>query len=63
MRDHGVRHIVYVSVAQPAPVMRAYVDARREGEACVRDTGIAATIVRPWYILGPDVAHIRACGA
>jgi len=49
----GVHHIVYVSVAQPAPVMRAYVDARREGEACVRATGIAATILRPWYILGP----------
>jgi len=49
----GVRHFVYMSVAQPAPVMRAYVDARREGEACVRSTGIAATILRPWYILGP----------
>ena len=52
-QESGVRHIVYVSVAQPAPVMRAYVDARREGEACVRGSGIAATIVRPWYILGP----------
>jgi len=52
-RGSGVRHIVYLSVAQPAPVMRAYVDARRKGEACVRSTGIAAPILQPWYIFGP----------
>jgi uncharacterized protein YbjT (DUF2867 family) len=33
--------------------MRAYIDARVEGEALVAATGIAATIVRPWYVLGP----------
>jgi uncharacterized protein YbjT (DUF2867 family) len=49
----GAAHIVYVSVAHPAPVMRAYIAARVEGEALVRATGIAATIVRPWYVLGP----------
>jgi uncharacterized protein YbjT (DUF2867 family) len=47
------RHFVYVSVAQPAPVMRAYVAVRREGEALVATSGIAATILRPWYVLGP----------
>jgi uncharacterized protein YbjT (DUF2867 family) len=52
-RQAGAAHIVYVSVAHPAPVMRAYVAARVEGEALVRATGIAATIVRPWYVLGP----------
>ena len=46
-------HIVYVSVAHPAPVMRAYIAAREEGEALVAATGIAATILRPWYVLGP----------
>ncbi len=46
-------HIVYVSVAHPAPVMRAYIAARAEGEALVAATGIAATILRPWYVLGP----------
>lgn len=46
-------HIVYVSVAHPAPVMHAYIAARREGEALVRATGIPATILRPWYVLGP----------
>jgi uncharacterized protein YbjT (DUF2867 family) len=46
-------HIVYISVAHPAPVMHAYIAARVEGEALVAATGIAATILRPWYVLGP----------
>jgi len=46
-------HIVHVSVAHPAPVMHAYVAARVEGEALVAATGIPATILRPWYVLGP----------
>lgn len=49
----AVSHFVYVSVAQPAPVMRAYVAARVEAENAIRASGIAATIVRPWYVLGP----------
>lgn len=52
-RHAGVRHIVYVSVAHPAPVMQAYIAVRQEGERLVRETGIPATIVRPWYVLGP----------
>ena len=49
----GVSHFVYVSVAQPAPVMKAYVEARAEGEAAIRVAGLNATFVRPWYVLGP----------
>jgi uncharacterized protein YbjT (DUF2867 family) len=49
----GVRHFVYVSVAQPAPVMKAYQAARAEGETLIRDSGMNATIIRPWYVLGP----------
>src|SRR5262245_30931383 len=48
-----VAHFVYVSVAQPAPMMRAYVDARAAAETAIADTGLAATFVRPWYVLGP----------
>ncbi len=48
-----VSHLVYVSVAQPAPVMRAYVAVRQEGEALIRASGLSATFVRPWYVLGP----------
>ncbi|HVO82236.1 MAG TPA: NAD(P)H-binding protein [Terriglobales bacterium] len=49
----GIRHFVYLSVAQPAPVMKAYVQVRVECEALVRRSGMDATILRPWYILGP----------
>jgi len=49
----GVAHIVYVSVAHPAPVMRAYIAVRKQGEALIAATGISATILRPWYVLGP----------
>jgi uncharacterized protein YbjT (DUF2867 family) len=48
-----VAHLVYISVAQPAPVMRAYVAVRQEGEALIRASGLPATFVRPWYVLGP----------
>jgi uncharacterized protein YbjT (DUF2867 family) len=48
-----IRHFVYLSVAMPAPAMKAYVAVREEGERLVRDSAIAATFVRPWYVLGP----------
>ena len=48
-----VRHFVYVSVAQPAPVMKAYIEVRQQGEALIREAGLNATILRPWYVLGP----------
>ena len=49
----AVRHFVYVSVAQPAPVMHAYIAVRREAEERLRASGLSATFVRPWYVLGP----------
>jgi uncharacterized protein YbjT (DUF2867 family) len=49
----GIRHFVYVSVAHPAPVMREYIAARTEGEETLRASGLNATILRPWYVLGP----------
>lgn len=52
-RATGVSHIVYVSVAQPAPMMRAFLEVRAEGERLIRESGVAATILRPWYVLGP----------
>jgi uncharacterized protein YbjT (DUF2867 family) len=52
-RQAGVRHFVYVSVAQPAPVMRAYIAVRSEAEAAIRASGLNATVLRPWYVLGP----------
>jgi uncharacterized protein YbjT (DUF2867 family) len=52
-RDAGVAHLVYVSVAHPAPVMRAYIEARTRGEEAIGAAGLTATILRPWYVLGP----------
>jgi len=48
-----VAHFVYLSVAHPAPVMKAYGEARAEGEALLVAAGLPATILRPWYVLGP----------
>jgi uncharacterized protein YbjT (DUF2867 family) len=48
-----VRHFVYVSVAHPAPMMQAYIAVRMEGEDLIRSAGFPATILRPWYVLGP----------
>ena len=46
-------HFVYVSVAHPAPAMRAYWEARAEAEAFIGTLHLNATILRPWYVLGP----------
>ncbi len=52
--EAGVEHFVYVSVAQPAPIMKAYIEARAEGEVLLKSSGLqSATILRPWYVLGP----------
>jgi nucleoside-diphosphate-sugar epimerase len=48
-----IRHLVYVSVAQPAPIMQAYLWVRSLGEAMIREARLTATIVRPWYVVGP----------
>jgi uncharacterized protein YbjT (DUF2867 family) len=49
----AIRHFVYVSVAHPAPVMKAYAAVRAEGGARLAAAGLRATILRPWYVLGP----------
>ncbi len=53
IHDSTIRHFIYLSVAHPAPAMKAYVAVREEGERLVRAAGIPATFVRPWYVLGP----------
>ena len=49
----GVSHLVYVSVAHPAPVMHAYVSVRVEAESHLRASRVPHTVLRPWYVLGP----------
>jgi uncharacterized protein YbjT (DUF2867 family) len=48
-----VRQFVYVSVAHPAPVMKAYIEVRTRCEEIIERSGLNATILRPWYVLGP----------
>lgn len=48
-----VEHFVYVSVAQPAPVMKAFQEVRSRGEMMIGEAGLNATVLRPWYVLGP----------
>jgi uncharacterized protein YbjT (DUF2867 family) len=52
-RESGIRHFVYLSVAHPAPVMKDFIEVRTAGEQMIRDSGINASFVRPWYVLGP----------
>ena len=52
-RHAGAAHVIYVSVAQPAPIMHAYIAVRAEGEAALAASGLTATVLRPWYVLGP----------
>jgi uncharacterized protein YbjT (DUF2867 family) len=49
----GVQHFVYISVAHPAPMMKAYIEVRSQCEAMIKQSGLNATILRPWYVLGP----------
>jgi uncharacterized protein YbjT (DUF2867 family) len=52
-REAGIKHFVYVSVAQPAPIMKFYIEVRAEVEQMIVESGMNATILRPWYVLGP----------
>jgi len=52
-RAAGIEHLVYLSVAQPATMMHAFIEVRSEGERLIRESGMPATFVRPWYVLGP----------
>jgi uncharacterized protein YbjT (DUF2867 family) len=49
----GIGHFVYLSVAHPAPMMKAYIAVRSECEAAIQAASLNATILRPWYVLGP----------
>jgi uncharacterized protein YbjT (DUF2867 family) len=52
-QEAGIRHFVYLSVAQPAPAMKEYIAVRAGCEAMIRAGGMPATFLRPWYVLGP----------
>jgi uncharacterized protein YbjT (DUF2867 family) len=49
----GLQHFVYLSVAHPAPMMKDYITVRSECECMIQERRLNATILRPWYVLGP----------
>jgi uncharacterized protein YbjT (DUF2867 family) len=51
----GMHHFIYVSVAHPAPMgmMKDYIAVRVECEEMIQARHLNATILRPWYVLGP----------
>lgn len=52
-KDSGVKHFIYLSVAEPAPIMNDYINVRKQGEEMIRNSGMNATFLKPWYVLGP----------
>jgi uncharacterized protein YbjT (DUF2867 family) len=53
-KNAGIQHFIYLSVAHPAPVMKSYISVREECEAQLQQSGMSVTVVRPWYVLGPE---------
>lgn len=49
----GVKHFIYLSVAQPAPMMKEYIEIRKRGERLLTESKIPSSVIRPWYITGP----------
>ena len=52
-REQRIAHFVYVSVAQPAPIMKAYQLSRAIAEGHLAHSGLTSSVLRPWYVLGP----------
>ena len=52
VRDR-LEHFIFLSVAQPAPIMRSYIQVRAQRERIILAVGLHSTILRPWYVLGP----------
>ncbi|MGZ5022103.1 MAG: SDR family oxidoreductase, partial [Chthoniobacterales bacterium] len=48
----GIKHFIYLSVAQPASLMKDFIAVRAQGEEMIRRSGMSATFLRPWYVLG-----------
>ena len=48
-----VSQFIYLSVAEPAPVMKQYIEVRKYGERLLKESGLNAVFIKPWYVLGP----------
>lgn len=52
-KHSGAAHFVFVSVAHPSPMMKEFIKVRVACEEKIAQSGLNATILRPWYVLGP----------
>jgi uncharacterized protein YbjT (DUF2867 family) len=52
-KQGGVKHFIYLSVAEPAPTMHEYIAVRKQGEEMIIQSGMNGTFIKPWYVLGP----------
>lgn len=53
-KQAGVGHFIYISVAQmPTSIMKDYQLCRADAEAAILSSGLKATFIRPWYVVGP----------
>lgn len=48
----GVKQFIYLSVAEPAPLMKEFIAVRKQGEKLIVDSGMNAVFIKPWYVLG-----------
>lgn len=52
-KSAGVSQFIYLSVAEPAPVMKQFIEVRKYGERLLTDSALNAVFIKPWYVLGP----------
>jgi len=59
-KERRIAHLVYVSVAHPAPAMQAYVAARIEGEAAIAEDRAGVDNAAPRREVSPTLARYAA---
>ncbi|MBL8015881.1 MAG: NAD-dependent epimerase/dehydratase family protein [Ignavibacteria bacterium] len=52
-KSAGASQFIYLSVAEPAPVMKEFIEVRKYGERLLAESGLNAVFIKPWYVLGP----------
>lgn len=49
----GIKNFIYLSVSNPAPIMKEYIKVRLKGEDLLTASGMNCSFIRPWYVIGP----------
>lgn len=48
------RHFIYISVAMESSVMFTYQANKKRAEKALNESGLNLTLIRPWYVIGPN---------